>query len=62
MAAIKSGEFSSPMEKEWRRGHSFLGSRCEKREAMEATSDESSPPERRTPQGTSDIMRRFTDW
>ena len=59
MAAARSGASGSPTQKEWSLGKlGFFLLMCLL--AIEATRDESRPPERRTPQGTSDIMRLVT--
>ena len=58
-AALRSGLPSRPTVKEWSLGKEEER-RATLRAQMEATREESRPPERRTPQGTSDIMRRVT--
>ena len=66
-AALMSGEFSRPTQKECRRGNQLTWSFSELLLAVlmsllatEATRDESRPPDSSTPHGTSDIILRFT--
>ena len=68
LAALRSGEPSNPTENECSAGNHALspaavspGLRLVKlRDAIEATSELSSPPDSSTPHGTSDIIRRTT--
>ena len=62
----ESGPRSRPMEKEWIRGHQAGDRKSSStrisalRATMADTSDESRPPESKTPKGTSDINRLIT--